>query len=142
LDFLFLTVSEDSTTWMPCLPPLHETKRLSLMLHKFNFKVLRLLNFFGVWRAIVYLFLQITKSLIGRPFISVGDLNSHFPRLDVADFHIIRMILCYLRLRHFGNFEEQRIHQEMFEQQIFDAYSIARLYTSVLAKSRVHPLLA
>jgi hypothetical protein len=48
----------------------------------------------------------------------------------------------HLGLRHFGNFEEQRIHQEMFEQQIFDAYSTARLYTSVLAKSRVHPLLA
>jgi hypothetical protein len=27
----------------------------------------------------------------------------------------------HLGLRHFGNFEEQRIHQEVFEQKTFDA---------------------
>jgi hypothetical protein len=48
----------------------------------------------------------------------------------------------HLGLRHFGNFEEPRIHQEVFEQKIFDAYSTTQLFTSDLAKSRVYPLLA
>jgi hypothetical protein len=48
----------------------------------------------------------------------------------------------HLGLRHFGNFEEQPIHQEVFEQKIFDAYSTARLATFALVKSRVDPLLA
>jgi hypothetical protein len=45
----------------------------------------------------------------------------------------------HLGLRHFGNFEKQQIHQEVFEQK---TYSTAQLFTSVLAKSRVYLLLA
>jgi hypothetical protein len=40
------------------------------------------------------------------------------------------------------SFEEHQIHQEVFEQKIFDAYSTAQLSTTVLAKSRVYPRLA
>jgi hypothetical protein len=48
----------------------------------------------------------------------------------------------HLVLCHFGNFEEPRTHQEVFEQKTFDAYSLEQLFTSVLEKSRVYPLLA
>jgi hypothetical protein len=48
----------------------------------------------------------------------------------------------HLGLRHFGNFEEPRIHQEVFEQKTFDAYSTAQLSTSDLAKSHAYPLLS
>jgi hypothetical protein len=51
-------------------------------------------------------------------------------------------VVSKLGLRHFGNFEEQQIHQEVLEQETSDVYLTKQLSTSVLAKFCIYPLLA